>query len=443
LEGVGVREILSATGAVLARRRLPILVVAISVALPAAILLRVSGSALLLSVVGDVLSLVATTTFVLILLRDLQSAPLAYRSIIPTVAGATLRIVAAAVILGALLVLALIVPFAAATQTLNRSSAGFVLEVLLLPIEFLAAPLYLFIPVCVNETGGPWWAIKRAWALSGPGRSQVLMLIGGLLVSTDVLSWLLRSSPASVAILAALLLSVANAVLQAGLLAVLYSQLTKAEAALAPSRPPQPIVVLETEGLVVAPMGLRVAAWLVDALLLVLLVVIGTTLLGPAIDGTTSWFTTWSWLLLAGLSAIYLITSWAIAGATLGQGLLYLRVFSESEGRRLSVARAALRWFGLFGWTLVAFGSALVGPSGVGASLRLLAVGWLVALLVSASMDRRHQGFHDRFARSWVVGRAEDLQPELPRPQRPATRSPEATIAHRRKPGRQGRHKAR
>ena len=437
------REILSATGAVLARRRLPIVVVAILVALPAAILPRLSGSALLLSVVGGVLSFVATTTFVLILLRDLQSAPLAYRSIIPTVAGATLRIMAAAVILGALLVLALIVPVAVATQAINHVSAGFVLEVLLLPIEFLAAPLYLFIPVCLNETGGPWWAVKRAWALSGPGRSQVRLLIGGLLVSNDVLSWLLRSSPAFVLILAGLLLSVANAVLQAGLLAVLYRRLTEAEAALAPRRPPQPIAVLEPEGLLVAPMGLRAAAWLVDALLLVLLVVIGTTLLGPAIDGTTSLFTTWSWLLLAGFSAIYLITSWAIAGAALGQGLLYLRVFNESEQKRLSVARAALRWFGLFGWTLLAFGSALVGPSGVGVSLRFVAVGWLVALPVSALMDRRRQGFHDRFARSWVVGRAEDLEPELPRPQRPATRSPDATIVHRRKPGRQGRHKAR
>lgn len=103
------------------------------------------------------------------------------------------------------------------------------------------------------------------------------------------------------------------------------------------------------------------------------------------------------------VSGAYFVLSWAGRWkATPGQRLLGMVVATEAGGSPLSASRSLVRWV------------ALGAPFGVIAALVVeapmlwllvvtLAVGWAVALLVSARLDARRRGIHDRIAGSLVV----------------------------------------
>ena len=85
-------------------------------------------------------------------------------------------------------------------------------------------------------------------------------------------------------------------------------------------------------------------------------------------------------------------------GATPAQRLLGLRVLDETEPNLLSWPRAAVRWFLLYGWTLVGMASSLT------VVLSLVILVWVVGLLISEMNGYQNQGLHDRRAGSLVVG---------------------------------------
>lgn len=105
-------------------------------------------------------------------------------------------------------------------------------------------------------------------------------------------------------------------------------------------------------------------------------------------------------ILLALISAAYTIPLWSMTSATFGQRLLHVQVVDRVTGASPSVAQAATRWLGLFGWALVG-GIGLV-PSLTGI-VGLVQVVWLAVLLATTIRDSRHQGIHDRLAGSAVV----------------------------------------
>jgi uncharacterized RDD family membrane protein YckC len=164
---------------------------------------------------------------------------------------------------------------------------------------------------------------------------------------------------------------------------------------------------------VIASVGRRFAAWVIDLALLLVAVSAVAALLGGWHSSTVSgssngstWTSTtyyidslWSESLLAILSACYVIPSWSIWGATLGQRVLSLRALDEKEPRQLNWWRAAVRWLILFGWAFVGIASYFNGVFSV------VAVAWLVILLASTMRDSRKQGLHDQIAGSLVVAR--------------------------------------
>jgi uncharacterized RDD family membrane protein YckC len=171
------------------------------------------------------------------------------------------------------------------------------------------------------------------------------------------------------------------------------------------------------EQLATASTGRRMGAWLADFVLLYILVNVAAIALGQAhwitttvgSDDASTWMgSTWTgstfyvdavWfgLLFALLSACYTIPMWRLAGATLSQRLLRLRVADAREPGLLTWRQAAVRWFALFGWAFAEM------ASGAYAVLLLAVFGWPIALLISQLRGDRGQGLHDRLAHSLVV----------------------------------------
>ena len=82
------------------------------------------------------------------------------------------------------------------------------------------------------------------------------------------------------------------------------------------------------------------------------------------------------------LFAAYSIVLWSFAGGTIGQRALGMQVRREADGRRISLARAALRYLGyLIAWIPLALGIVWIG------------------------LDARKQGWHDKIAGTFVIRR--------------------------------------
>jgi hypothetical protein len=207
-----------------------VVVVAIGIALPGAILVEAPGDTSgFIAILGAGVALLASVTLVLVLLRDLQSRPLALASIVPSVVGATLRTIGASLILAALSAVPWLGGFIVIVSLLGGGSAAVAVAVALaILVSAFFAPLSLVVPVCLNEHGGPWWALNRAWAISRPRRWQARLLLGGWLILTFGASWVLHGfGPAVAPSVALIVLNVAITVVAAGFLAVLYERLTR------------------------------------------------------------------------------------------------------------------------------------------------------------------------------------------------------------------------
>jgi uncharacterized RDD family membrane protein YckC len=224
---------------------------------------------------------------------------------------------------------------------------------------------------------------------------------------------------------------------------------------------PQRHQVEETGGAVVAGMGRRAMAWIIDAILATFLVMIPfsfalacrvltvnsdvidklandpTAVINEkllAINAPLMWLAVAGWIVLR---AAYFAGCWNLFGGTLGQRLLAVEVVAIEDSERLSVRRALVRWMAMEGvgqiatavalalviqvlasvpfsqtsyGTAIAFTGTTVDSSGRTAnSLSTLASWgsaiWSVVLLASVALNGRKLGIHDRLSGSVVLAR--------------------------------------
>jgi hypothetical protein len=169
------------------------------------------------------------------------------------------------------------------------------------------------------------------------------------------------------------------------------------------SENPQVFGALLPEGLRVAGINRRMAAYLIDtAVVLALLAVAATVVFGdtdPNAGRPAERLVMLSGLIGGLAQAVYFVAAWSIWRGSLGQKALGLQVGEESTGRRLGFADALVRWALLQGPLALVFSvPGLLQPS-IGA----LAIGWMWLLMFSARRDPDHRGYHDRIAHSLVA----------------------------------------
>lgn len=109
------------------------------------------------------------------------------------------------------------------------------------------------------------------------------------------------------------------------------------------------------------------------------------------------------------LSGVYFVGCWVAFRKTIGQRLLGMVVQRETDGDRLRLSQALVRWF-LLGawWGLLAV--LLLSVPGAVLILALAIAVWDLVLLGTTARDGRKRGLHDRLAGS-VVHRSVRLVP--------------------------------
>jgi uncharacterized RDD family membrane protein YckC len=145
-------------------------------------------------------------------------------------------------------------------------------------------------------------------------------------------------------------------------------------------------------GLRYAGFVVRTLAYLIDSVLLGAVVALASIPLGGFTHDTGTTFTSNGTVttvltinpsvqlvaLLAG--AIYFVLAWGIFACTLGMRAVRLQVLRATDGRRIGIPRALLRYIGL----LVSFTCAFLG-------------------VIWVALDPRRQGWHDKIAGTFVV----------------------------------------
>lgn len=159
-------------------------------------------------------------------------------------------------------------------------------------------------------------------------------------------------------------------------------------------------------------MGRRLAAWVIDVAIVVILIFGGSILLraifGPAVRFVSDSVTVepqrvvLNALVGTGLSGGYFVLSWVVGGASLGQRMLGLRVRDEESDVRLTPGRAIARWIALFP-PLGAVAALTPRLPGLGMILWGSLPLWYTILALSTARSSTSQGWHDRLARSIVV----------------------------------------
>jgi uncharacterized RDD family membrane protein YckC len=216
----------------------------------------------------------------------------------------------------------------------------------------------------------------------------------------------------------------------------------------------------QTGGLVVAGLGRRIGAWIVDAFLASLLAIVpfsvavasgAASLNSRVLDqfAANSHATIAEPLLVLNmpvviaavavwiiLRAAYFAGCWTFFRGTVGQRMLSLEVVAVENSESLSLGRAIVRWLALEGIGQIVSAVALLMVANVLASVpfsqttygaafsastvdsraraadSLSSVGswgsiaWAAVLLVSAGANSLKRGFHDRLAGSIVLGKA-------------------------------------
>jgi uncharacterized RDD family membrane protein YckC len=175
------------------------------------------------------------------------------------------------------------------------------------------------------------------------------------------------------------------------------------------------------------PVGafIRLVAYMLDALVLVVAIYVVALILRAAI-GPTLTFTDAAGVprvqidrlhsvinsvaatLVAG---VYFAGSWLRFGATLGQRLIGARVERVDGTGRLRPAQAVARWL-LLGTPLGLISTVLGPPSALSVILVLAIAFWFALLFVSTARSRRKRGLHDRITGTTVVRRRAASAPD-------------------------------
>jgi len=153
------------------------------------------------------------------------------------------------------------------------------------------------------------------------------------------------------------------------------------------------------EGLVIAGVFSRVVAYTIDLLLLTVANVVIGLPLGLYDEGATQPAGLLFGLVFLGVDALYFILLWRSGWqATIGMRLLRLRVLGAVDAETLTLNASVIRWIAVSGVI-----SIVALMPGVGGSLGLISLVWILALLATTATNPLRQGLHDRWAGSVVV----------------------------------------
>lgn len=112
---------------------------------------------------------------------------------------------------------------------------------------------------------------------------------------------------------------------------------------------------------------------------------------------------------IAGLviSGAYFVYMWTKMRGTLGMMVIGLQLGNESDGSNITMNQAITRWALLFGPSSIA--QAANAAPGIGFLISLVALGWVIALLVTTAQSPTKQGLHDRYAKTIMVKAARSI----------------------------------
>ncbi len=172
--------------------------------------------------------------------------------------------------------------------------------------------------------------------------------------------------------------------------------------------PPKTPEVPGSPGRYFAATVTRVAALLIDGILLgiiagVIFAIVGVFVPGPNFDDPTRFSAATPAVIVGSLgglivSYLYFFLSWRSAGkATPGQRVFHMQVGNAFDGATLDTRQITIRWLTLFGLGIL---SALPLLAGLGGLLTFI---WDIVLLVTTASSATKQGIHDRWAGSAVV----------------------------------------
>ena len=140
-------------------------------------------------------------------------------------------------------------------------------------------------------------------------------------------------------------------------------------------------------------------AYIIDLLLLATVNIVVGVPLGLYDEGTTQPVGLLFGLVFLGVDALYFILLWRSGWqATIGMRLLRLRVFCAVDAETLTLNASVIRWIAVSGVI-----SIVALMPGVGGSLGLISLVWILALLLTTATNPLRQGLHDRWAGSVVV----------------------------------------
>jgi len=164
-------------------------------------------------------------------------------------------------------------------------------------------------------------------------------------------------------------------------------------------------------GIAYADLGIRIGAYIIDVVILVLVGVVVNALLVAILIGSifvagTAAAIIGGLIILAinvALGAIYFIYTWTTMKASPGQRMLGLMTVNESDGSALTQNQAITRYLVMFAPGYIgALASNIVGGI-VGLLLSLAGLGWTIYLIYTTANDPKRQGYHDKMAKSVVV----------------------------------------
>jgi uncharacterized RDD family membrane protein YckC len=164
-------------------------------------------------------------------------------------------------------------------------------------------------------------------------------------------------------------------------------------------------------GIAYADLGIRIGAYIIDVVILVLVGIVVNALLVAILIGSifavgTGAAIIGGLIILAinvALGAIYFIYTWTTMKASPGQRMLGLMTVNESDGSALNQNQAITRYLVMFApGYIAALASNIVGGI-IGLLLSLAGLGWTIYLIYTTANDPKRQGYHDKMAKSVVV----------------------------------------
>ncbi len=176
--------------------------------------------------------------------------------------------------------------------------------------------------------------------------------------------------------------------------------------------PTTPAPTTPASGLVYADVPNRAIAYIIDAILVgLIIVVLGTVLAGIGLATSTigtgaTVETNYLATIILGLigiaiSGAYFIYTWTSMRATIGMKVLGMQIGNAGDGRTLTTDQAIRRFLALSVPSVLAQVFAPVPV--IGGILGLAAFAWVIFLLYTTAKSPTKQGWHDVFANTQVV----------------------------------------